>query len=233
MSEGTIWLVDGSTLFAVDLRGEARRVRRGCEEVSALAPFGEGDVVLWDSRVLTYVWGADGASQVISREWAEGGRLLGCPGERVVAVERGVMLEVAPDGAYTPRVQSLSGAELMTTWGERIFLVARDILWEIDPATWSRREVHRELGGVAAVACARGGVYAVQRDGNLYKIDPETGGYASVPGEWPGVFAMAGGGDVLVALAGDTLYAVEDSGEHRVIAREWENVKAMASVLGA
>lgn len=185
------------------------------------AATGAGDHVYLVSNRALYALAGDGSARRFDGSWQT--IALAPIGDALLAFEAsGSLYRLAcADGAWVeidgnyPEVAAIAGAAgaVYAVLGPTLFRIEADGAMRELPGGWRSTKV---LAGSATR------LLAFDASGALYKIDPATGAYAELEGDWSAITAACIVGDTLYALSGGTLVAIDpDTGAWEDLGRGW------------
>lgn len=190
------------------------------------------EAFIMDSRQL-YAIGLDGTWRQLPGDWY-GTTALAHQGDKLLALFRGELMEVDPhSGAYRT---------LSTRWGEQTRLLAvtdSRVLLGVGPKIYEARPDgdHKLLAanyeGMTALVPMGERVFVLE-DHRLQEFYPEDGGWRVLSDSWTEAFSMVSlGGQLYLAERDGDIYQVDpDSGEARIISREWPVFHGLATLEG-
>lgn len=219
------YLINGESLFCCYDDGTYDRVATDLSRTTKMAAMDHRLFMMWRD-FLKEVGPATGKETTISRGWpgeqfelaASGGKLLVSSGAKV--------WEAMLDGDY--RLINTDYGEIDHLCGTegRFFCVEDARLREIDLAGGDWRTLGTGWHSLIGFTVVAGVGYILENDGELYRLDLDSGEYSRMCGGFYGATAVIAGEEAVFILDKDVLYCVGFDGEYAMASSGWYKVTA-------
>ncbi len=226
-----LYVMEGATLFAVDMEGRFRQLSEGWTLVHSMAVM-EGAILAVQYETIFRVEPATGRDEVHSRGWGEGTKHLAATRDEALLVDgRGRLFDLTLDGRYHFLADTWESVTALAATQGRFFAVDQGRLFEILPDTGAARFVSDGWGEVTAAAAHAGKVYLVTPNhGDLYEVDPDTREERVIGRDWHHTSHMAAADGSLFAMDGRSLFEVRlEDGAVRQISTGWGELQGLAA----
>lgn len=130
-------------------------------------------------------------------------------------------------GEPTPLPGTYADVRSAVELDDRIYVSDGEGVYAVSSSGDSRR-LPGEWDNHRLVAGGDGRLYAFERNGQLYRVDPASGDATLIEGTWTDVSAAVSLGNRLYVFAGETLFAVDPlAGTWDRLSDEWETAHAV------